>query len=182
MADVPASAYSYVFDGQAQTLDQLFVNAALHDDLIQIRAAHINADWAAADEANGSMGSSDHDPQVARFQQPGGLSVADARVEEGDSGTTALTFPVTLSRPLSRPVTVCATALPGTALADPGLRPVHRLQGRSPPARPARRFTVRVRGDRWREPDETLTLRIGHRRHNVRTADATATGTIRNDD
>ena len=47
MADVPSAAYSYVFQGQAQTLDQLFVNGPLHDDLVEMRAAHVNAGWPA---------------------------------------------------------------------------------------------------------------------------------------
>ncbi len=180
VADVPSSAYSYVFDGSAQTLDQLFVNEALHDDLIQIRAAHINADWAAADETNGSMGSSDHDPQVARFHSRAALSVADAAVVEGDSGTTALTFPVTLSRPLGRPLTVCATAAPVTAWPvvdfDPfiGCRTV--AAGET-----ATSFTVKVRGDRWREPDEKLNLLVTAL-GTVRVTDGTAVGTITNDD
>jgi uncharacterized protein len=63
-----ASAYSYVFDGQAQTLDHLFVNDRLYSDLVEIRAAHVNADWPAEYAGDGSRGSSDHDPQVARFR------------------------------------------------------------------------------------------------------------------
>ena len=63
-AQVPGSAYSYVFQGQAQTLDHMFVNAALHADLVQVRTAHINADWAAEHDGDGSRGASDHDPQI----------------------------------------------------------------------------------------------------------------------
>jgi hypothetical protein len=180
VAEVPASAYSYVFDGQAQTLDQLFVNDALHDDLIQVRSAHINADWAAADEANGSMGSSDHDPQVARFQSRAALSVTDARVTEGDRGTTALAFPVTLSHPLSRPITVCATALSGTAWPIVDFEPMIECKTIAAGAT-GTTFTVAVRGDRRREPDETLTLRLGTF-DNVRPVDTSATGTIVDDD
>nr|BFE67628.1 hypothetical protein GCM10020092_009290 [Actinoplanes digitatis] len=86
---------------EAQTLDNLFVNDGLYGDLIEMRAAHINAGWAASDEANGSKGSSDHDPQIARFRSRAALSAASASVVEGDRGTTPLAFPVTLSRPLS---------------------------------------------------------------------------------
>jgi predicted extracellular nuclease len=66
--EVPNSAYSYVFQGQAQTLDHLFVTGTLYDQLVQMRAAHVNADWAADHDGDGSRGSSDHDPQVARFR------------------------------------------------------------------------------------------------------------------
>ena len=67
LADVPASAYSYVFEGQAQTLDNQFVTDALNAELNAVRYAHVNADWAADHEVDGSRGASDHDPQVARF-------------------------------------------------------------------------------------------------------------------
>lgn len=181
VADVPASAYSYVFDGSAQTLDQLFVNQALHDDLIQFRSAHINSDWAAADETNGSMGSSDHDPQVARFHSRAGLSVADATVAEGNRGTTPLTFPVTLTRPTNVPVTVCATATAGTAWPIVDFDPL--IACRTIPAGQVETsFTVKVRGERFREPDETLKLHIAAIATSIRTTDATATGTITNDD
>src|SRR5262249_21004451 len=45
----PAAAYSYDFQGQAQTLDSLFVNDNLRRDLIEMRSAHINSDYAADD-------------------------------------------------------------------------------------------------------------------------------------
>jgi uncharacterized protein len=180
VAEVPAAAYSYVFDGSAQTLDNLFVNSALYADLIEMRAAHINADWAAADQTNGAMGASDHDPQVARFHSRAALSVADAATVEGNSGTISLVFPVTLSRPLSRPLTVCASALPGSARAGTDFEPY--LVCRVVPAGAAgTTFGVRVRGDRWREPNETLTLAISGLA-NIRLARARATGTIMNDD
>lgn len=67
VAEAPASAYSYVFQGQTQTLDQIFVTGELLDVLVQFRAAHINADWPAEYNGDGARGVSDHDPQVARF-------------------------------------------------------------------------------------------------------------------
>jgi uncharacterized protein len=67
LAEVPSSAYSYVFEGQAQTLDQQFATSSLLDELIQIRAAHINADYAADYDDDVARGASDHDPQVARW-------------------------------------------------------------------------------------------------------------------
>jgi hypothetical protein len=180
VAETPASAYSYVFDGSAQTLDHLFVNRALHGDLIEMRAAHVNADWAAADEANGSRGSSDHDPQIARFHSRAALSVADATVVEGDSGTTALVFPVTLSRPLSRPLPVCARTVPGTAWAGIDFEPYLACQV-VPAGAAGLSIVVQVRGDRRKEPDERLTLVVSGLA-NIRLADGRAVGTIINDD
>jgi predicted extracellular nuclease len=65
--EAPASAYSYVFDGQAQTLDDQFTTDLLFDELNDVRFAHINADYPADFGGDGSRGSSDHDPQAARF-------------------------------------------------------------------------------------------------------------------
>ena len=129
VADVPASAYSYVFEGQAQTLDHLFVNDALYGDLVQMRAAHINADWPAEFAGDGSRGSSDHDPQVARFRSRASLTVADATVAEGNQGTRQLTFTATVSRPLSQSVLLCAATRRPHGAGGLGLRPVRRLQG-----------------------------------------------------
>ncbi|MEX0788631.1 MAG: hypothetical protein WD040_07520 [Anaerolineales bacterium] len=61
----PVSAYSYVFEGQAQTLDQIFLTASLLAEFVEMRVAHINSDWP-ADHDDGPRGTSDHDPQVAR--------------------------------------------------------------------------------------------------------------------
>ncbi len=70
LAENPASAYSYVFQGQAQVLDHLFVNPFYRGDVRAMRAAHINADWPSEFEGDGPRGVSDHDPQVARFGLP----------------------------------------------------------------------------------------------------------------
>jgi predicted extracellular nuclease len=66
VAQVPQAAYSYVFEGQAQTLDQLFVTDSLFDDLVVARHAHVNSDWPADEPGDGPHGTSDHDPIVAR--------------------------------------------------------------------------------------------------------------------
>lgn len=68
--EVPAAAYSYAFEGQAQTLDQQFVAAGMLEDLVEQRVAHVNADWAANNPGGGARGISDHDPSVARFTFP----------------------------------------------------------------------------------------------------------------
>ncbi|HEX5949726.1 MAG TPA: lamin tail domain-containing protein [Actinomycetota bacterium] len=65
--EVPSSAYSYAFQGQTQTLDQIFVTPSLFSELVTVRAAHVNADWPAEFEGDGARGASDHDPQVAAF-------------------------------------------------------------------------------------------------------------------
>ena len=64
--EVPASAYSYIFQGQTQTLDQIFLTPSLMDAFIMVRAAHVNSDWPADYDGDGARGASDHDPQVGR--------------------------------------------------------------------------------------------------------------------
>jgi predicted extracellular nuclease len=65
--DVPASAYGYVYQGQAQTLDQVFVAASCLDDLSNVWSAHINSDFPADYAGDGPRGTSDHDPVVAGY-------------------------------------------------------------------------------------------------------------------
>ncbi|MDG4822621.1 lamin tail domain-containing protein [Asanoa sp. WMMD1127] len=178
--EVPSSAYSYSFEGQSQTLDHLFVNAPLYGDLVQMRAAHINADWPANHAGDGSRGSSDHDPQVARFSSRASLTVADAALTEGDTGTTTLSFTVSVSRPLSQAVLLCGTTLGLTARAGSDYDPV--IGCRTLPAgATSTTVDVTVKGDRQREQNETLTLIVAGIPGLV-LADPVAIGTIRNDD
>lgn len=61
LAERPASAYSYVFQGQAGTLDHLFLSPALRARLRFADYTHINSDFHGAAPAMG-RGWSDHDP------------------------------------------------------------------------------------------------------------------------
>jgi predicted extracellular nuclease len=87
VAQVPASAYTYVFEGQAQTLDHQFVTPRLGDELERARVAHLNADWPAAFTGDGPRGASDHDPLVARYDLPATMAqlqaLLDYYVEQG---------------------------------------------------------------------------------------------------
>jgi hypothetical protein len=63
----PESAYSYVYLGMAQTLDQMFVNGPMLADLKQFRISHINSDFPADYPGDVARGTSDHDPNIATF-------------------------------------------------------------------------------------------------------------------
>jgi competence ComEA-like helix-hairpin-helix protein len=68
--EVPAAAYSYLYQGQAQTLDHIFLSRSQRADLQQVRVAHINADWPggeAIQQGEFMRGASDHDPCIAVF-------------------------------------------------------------------------------------------------------------------
>ena len=67
MGQAPESAYSYVYLGMAQTLDQMFVNQPMQAALQQFRIAHINSDFPADYPSDVARGTSDHDPNVATF-------------------------------------------------------------------------------------------------------------------
>jgi uncharacterized protein len=80
--EVPESAYTYVFEGQAQTLDHQFVSRQLERDLERVRVAHINADWPADFAGDGARGASDHDPVVSRFEFDGDDRDGDDRDDD----------------------------------------------------------------------------------------------------
>ncbi len=70
LGQAPASAYSYVYQGMAQTLDQMFVTPSMLANLDQFRIAHINSDFPADYPGDVARGTSDHDPGVATFVVP----------------------------------------------------------------------------------------------------------------
>jgi hypothetical protein len=180
VADVPAAAYSYTFQGQAQTLDQIFVNDALHADLVQVRTAHVNAGWPADFPGDGARGLSDHDPQVARFASRARLSVGDVAVDEGDSGWSDATFTATLSRPVGHDVTVCLVPLGGTALPILDYR-LTLACGTVAAGQPSVDLAVPVHGDRRTEGDETFDL-VALATPGIRVDNPVATATIVDDD
>jgi predicted extracellular nuclease len=79
--ETPAAAYSYVFQGQAQTLDQTFVTPTLEDELTEARTAHVNSDFPADEPGDGPRGTSDHDPMASRYLTLPTLDRMDALVE-----------------------------------------------------------------------------------------------------
>jgi len=68
LGQAPESAYSYVYLGMAQTLDQMFVNEPMQAALEQFQVAHINSDFPAEYLGDVARGTSDHDPNVATFR------------------------------------------------------------------------------------------------------------------
>lgn len=109
------------------------------------------------------------------------LSVGDASVFEGDSGTRDLVFSVRLSVPSARSVRVKCSTTGGTA--SPGVD-YERIRGATltfAPGETVRTIAVRIRGDRLKEPTETFLLSLASAT-GAPIAQGTATGTIANDD
>ena len=85
------------------------------------------------------------------------LSVADAVTTEGDSGTTALSFIVSLTAPDTRPVSVVFATVDGSARAPDDYQSTSGTL-KFNPGETAKTVTVAVTGDTANEPDETLAL------------------------
>ncbi|HCT76940.1 MAG TPA: endonuclease [Micromonosporaceae bacterium] len=173
LAAKPATAYSYVFQGQAQTLDHVFVNDTLYADLVRIRAAHVNADWPADHAGDGARGASDHDPQVAVFTSKPRLTVSDGSAVEGQP----LVFTVSVSRPLSQDLTVCAATLPDTAKAGQDFTPFLGCKTLTAGATSVT-FSIATRADGKTEPAERLWLIAGADPRAVDLTDPVGVGTV----
>ncbi|MFA6109039.1 MAG: Calx-beta domain-containing protein [Candidatus Latescibacterota bacterium] len=109
-----------------------------------------------------------------------GLSVGDVTLAEGDTGTTALVFPVSLSTPSGRPVTVTCGTVNGTAGSGGDYTPISRSLAIGP-GQATVNVVVPVIGERLNESDETLFLRLDSP-SNATLADAQGIGTLLNDD
>ena len=111
----PSERYSYIFDGNAQTLDHVLVNQALIADTTAQRIEHprINADFPQTARNDGTTPArlSDHDPVVAYFQVPGFATagVTIQKIEQPGSD------PVTAGTDLTYTINVI-NAGPDTAL------------------------------------------------------------------
>ena len=114
-----------------------------------------------------------------RAYQTMGVSVADAKVVEGDDGTSGLVFLVSVPTPPATPVSVEFTTADLTATADdyePLSATLTFASGTS-----VLPVSVRVAGDVQIEGNETLALRLSHP-IGASLADGDAVGTIFDDD
>jgi hypothetical protein len=108
------------------------------------------------------------------------LSIDDASVSEGQSGTRVASFAVRLSAAATSTVTVSLTTSNGTAQA--GSDYVSATGSLSfAPGQTARSFDVVVNGDTLREPDETFLVTLSNP-VNATLLDAQATGRILTDE
>src|SRR4029078_9669146 len=85
------------------------------------------------------------------------LSVEGATIAEGNTGTTPVTFTITLTPRSRQPVTVEYTTRDGTAIA-PGDYRGTRGRIELPPGIDSATVDVLVAGDTAEEPDETFSL------------------------
>jgi hypothetical protein len=86
------------------------------------------------------------------------ISISDASVMEGNSGTHPATFTVTLSAPSSQPVTVAYATSNGTAADSDYVGTTGTLT--FAPGETSKTITVPVIGDRFVEPNETFYVNL----------------------
>jgi subtilisin family serine protease len=108
------------------------------------------------------------------------LSIADNSVSEGDSGTTNLTFTVTLSAASTQPVTVNYSTASGTAIADSDYQTASGSLTFNP-NETSKQILVSVIGDTVAEADETFSVNLSSP-VGATLSRAQASGTILNDD
>ncbi len=110
----------------------------------------------------------------------GALSINDVSVNEGNSGTTNMTFNVSLSAPPSQTVSVNYATANGSATSGSDYTAANGTLTFNP-GETSKSVTVQVTGDTTVEPNETFTVTLSGV-SNSTIADGQGVGTILNDD
>ncbi len=109
------------------------------------------------------------------------ISIGDATAAEGDAGTSALTFPVTLSSASTQTVTVQFSTGDGIASAGSDYTALLNQTLEFAPGETTKTISVEVLGDTSIEDHESFTVALSGAR-GATIGSGTATGTILNDD
>jgi hypothetical protein len=109
------------------------------------------------------------------------LSISDVTANEGNSGTTAFTFTVTLSPASTQTVTVDYATADGTATAPGDYTAIATTQLTFAPGDTSKPVTVQVNGDTAVEGNETFSVNLSNPT-NATITDNQGAGTITNDD
>jgi hypothetical protein len=104
------------------------------------------------------------------------VSINDVSVTEGNTGTRAATFTVTLSAASSQPITVAYATANGTATAGSDYQSASGTLT-IPAGQSSRTITVQVNGDRLAEPNETFFVNLSSPTNEI-IADGQGQGTI----
>jgi hypothetical protein len=116
----------------------------------------------------------------AVVQESAQLTIDDQTVAEGDAGTSLATFTVTLTPASDLPVTVTATAVPGSATTPSDFTAAPQLLTFLP-GQTTRTFSVTINGDTEAEGNETFAVVLSGA-GNAAIADGEGTGTITDDE
>lgn len=143
-----------------------------------VRVSLTNPSGADIDDA-GAIGTITNDDEAP--PAPPVVSIADVGVDEGDTGTTAATFAVSLDRPAPAGGTTVSFATANGTAAAPGDFEAKTGTVTVPQGQSTAEVTVDVKGDFALEPDETFSVALSAPQNGT-IGDGSATGTIRNDD
>ena len=131
---------------------------------------------------NAAIGAATGTGAITDDDAPPSLSIDSPRVAEGNSGSTTLTFTVTLSAASGRAVTVdYADAGTGTATSGTDYAALAGGTLTFPAGTISQTFDVSVTGDAAAEPDETVVVTLSNA-GNATIGTATGTGAITDDD
>ena len=108
------------------------------------------------------------------------ISINDVSVTEGNAGTKAATFTLTLSGPSVEPIAIRAISTPGTATASSDYNSIN-LVVTFQPGTVTRTFDVQIVGDTNLESNETFSVNLSEP-FGTTNADGTGVGTILDDD
>jgi uncharacterized repeat protein (TIGR01451 family) len=112
---------------------------------------------------------------------PPSLSISDATVTEGDSGSMSAVFTVTLSVASGKTVTVEYATADGSAIAPGDYTAISTTTLTFDPGVTTRLVTVTVKGDTLHEDNETFFVNLGNPT-NANISDGQSQGTIQDDD
>ena len=130
--------------------------------------------------SNATIGRGQGVGKILNDEELPSLTVTDASVTEGNSGTTNAVFTVLLSIASSQTVTVDFTTADGTAVAGSDYIAISRIIT-FPPGTTTTNVSVQVIGDTAQEPDEIFSVRLTNA-VNATIARGQGQGAIRNDD
>jgi hypothetical protein len=111
---------------------------------------------------------------------PPSITISDVTITEGNSGTRAATFTVTLSAGATQPVTASYATANGTAAAGSDYQAASGTLT-IPAGQTSGTVTVQVNGDRVGEPNETFVVNLSNPT-NATIADSQGIGTIMDDE
>ncbi len=109
------------------------------------------------------------------------ISINDASVVEGNSGTTSAVFNVSLSAASAKTITVLASTADGTATAPSDYTAISNLLVTFNPGQTSQTVTVLINGDTTAEANETYTVNLSSP-SNATIAGSVGSGTIADDD
>ena len=109
------------------------------------------------------------------------LSISDVSMVEGDTGTQAMKFTVTMSKALSTNVTFDVTTADGTATARSDYVPLNLTGSTIPSGLRTKSFNVTIKNDLIKEADETFFVNLANA-SGATILDGQAVGTIINND